>query len=63
MVDEESLVEIELVVHLSSIILVEHPDVFMQVALIVYSMQTLAWPHVAEVIPIGVLLITDANIA
>ena len=43
MIYEESLIKVELKIHLLSIVLVQRPNVLVQITLVVNSMQTLIW--------------------
>ena len=57
-VDKEPLVEVHPKVHLLSVVLVKHPYIFIQVALIVDAVKTLAWPVMTESILLNLFLVT-----
>ena len=60
MVNKESLVEVDLMIHLLLIIVVQHSDVFVQITLVKDAMEAFCRPDRTVIFPRGVIFVANA---
>ena len=62
-VNKESFIKVNLVIHLLLVIVVQHSYVFVQIALIKDAMEALCRPDRAVILPRGVIFVADALVS
>ena len=62
-IDKEALIEVNSKIHLLSVVLVEHSNVLVKIALVIDAMEALTRPHLAESVLILAILITYALVS
>ena len=62
-VDEEALIEINITVHVLSIVLVQQFNVSVQIALIEYAVNAFGWSHQANFVSNYAVTVTDTLIS
>ena len=62
-VNKESFIKVNFVIHLLLVIVVQHSYVFVQIALIKDAMEALCRPDRAVILPRGVIFVADALVS